>query len=59
MTMPASASLAFDKALYFGRFARSWTESSVTGFACRGKPSNRAASAATSAQLVAPEFTQW
>ena len=51
--------LAFDSALYLGRFARSSTDSSVIGSMSSGSPSCRAASAAISAQVVGPELTQW
>jgi hypothetical protein len=58
MLMPAAASFAFDSALYLGRFARSCTDSRVIGLMRSGNPRRRAASAATSAQVVGPELTQ-
>ena len=58
MAIPAAASFATESALYFGRLAGSATLSSVIGFMSIGTPSSLAASAAMSAQLVGPVFTQ-
>ena len=58
IAIPAALSFAFDRAEYFGRGALSGTVSSVIGVITSGRSIARAASAAISAQVAAPELTQ-